>query len=134
MNGIFGLNYISSVCNEFFFNISHCWTSCIYLTDKITPREQKYDAFVIRRNIYLCFFIYRSMQFAFEGLFPRDNPKNTRFAINFFTSIGLGGLTWVDIIMLLLWFISNTHTIALFYIHSSKVKPLLKEDYTKNSW
>ncbi|KAK4871430.1 hypothetical protein RN001_016466 [Aquatica leii] len=29
----------------------------------------------------------------FAGLFPRDNPKNTRFAINFFTSIGLGGLT-----------------------------------------
>ncbi|CAF1200519.1 unnamed protein product [Adineta steineri] len=29
----------------------------------------------------------------FEGLFPRDNPKNTRFSINFFTSIGLGGLT-----------------------------------------
>ncbi|CAF2736740.1 unnamed protein product [Rotaria sp. Silwood2] len=29
----------------------------------------------------------------FEGLLPRDNPKNTRFSINFFTSIGLGGLT-----------------------------------------
>ncbi|KAK0404179.1 hypothetical protein QR680_017326 [Steinernema hermaphroditum] len=34
-----------------------------------------------------------TMQEAFEGLFPRDNPKNTRFAINFFTLIGLGGLT-----------------------------------------
>lgn len=30
---------------------------------------------------------------AFIGLFPRDNPEYTRFAINFFTSIGLGGLT-----------------------------------------
>ncbi|UXI15111.1 Repulsive guidance molecule A [Sarcoptes scabiei] len=30
---------------------------------------------------------------AFKGLFPRDNPQHTRFAINFFTSIGLGGLT-----------------------------------------
>ncbi|XP_031564700.1 pre-mRNA-splicing factor CWC22 homolog [Actinia tenebrosa] len=29
----------------------------------------------------------------FEGLFPRDNPRNTRFSINFFTSIGLGGVT-----------------------------------------
>mmetsp|Transcript_8984 Transcript_8984/g.15313 ORF Transcript_8984/g.15313 Transcript_8984/m.15313 type:complete len:242 (+) Transcript_8984:124-849(+) len=29
----------------------------------------------------------------YVGLFPKDNPKNTRFAINFFTSIGLGGLT-----------------------------------------
>ncbi|CAJ0963642.1 unnamed protein product, partial [Mesorhabditis belari] len=34
-----------------------------------------------------------TLQHAFEGLFPRDNPANTRFAINFFTLIGLGGLT-----------------------------------------
>jgi len=27
------------------------------------------------------------------GLFPTDNPKNMRFAINYFTSIGLGALT-----------------------------------------
>ncbi|XP_037958134.1 pre-mRNA-splicing factor CWC22 homolog isoform X2 [Teleopsis dalmanni] len=27
------------------------------------------------------------------GIFPKDNPRNTRFSINFFTSIGLGGLT-----------------------------------------
>ena len=33
------------------------------------------------------------MQEIFLGLFPRDNPRNTRFSINFFTSIGLGGLT-----------------------------------------
>merc|ERR1719223_1831004 len=30
---------------------------------------------------------------SFAGVFPKDNPKNTRFAINFFTSIGLGALT-----------------------------------------
>ncbi|KHN16256.1 Pre-mRNA-splicing factor cwc22 [Glycine soja] len=29
---------------------------------------------------------------SFESIFPKDNPKNTRFCINFFTSIGLGGL------------------------------------------
>jgi pre-mRNA-splicing factor CWC22 len=29
----------------------------------------------------------------FLGLFCRDSPKNTRFSINFFTSIGLGALT-----------------------------------------
>lgn len=34
-----------------------------------------------------------TMQDSFESIFPRDNPKNTRFSINFFTSIGLGGLT-----------------------------------------
>ncbi|PON89227.1 Armadillo-type fold containing protein [Trema orientale] len=34
-----------------------------------------------------------TMQDSVESIFPRDNPKNTRFAINFFTSIGLGGIT-----------------------------------------
>lgn len=29
----------------------------------------------------------------FEGMFPKDNLENTQFAINFFTSIGLKGLT-----------------------------------------
>ncbi|CAJ0748651.1 10095_t:CDS:2 [Entrophospora sp. SA101] len=28
-----------------------------------------------------------------QGLFPKDSPKNTRFAINYFTSIKLGALT-----------------------------------------
>ena len=39
------------------------------------------------------FYISRTLQEYFEGLLPRDNPRNTRFAINFFTTIGLGGLT-----------------------------------------
>ncbi|PYI00983.1 MIF4G-domain-containing protein [Aspergillus sclerotiicarbonarius CBS 121057] len=30
---------------------------------------------------------------SFEGLFPVDNPRNTRFSINYFTSIGMGVLT-----------------------------------------
>lgn len=30
---------------------------------------------------------------AFAAMFPMDNPKNTRFAINYFTSIGLGKVT-----------------------------------------
>lgn len=34
-----------------------------------------------------------NMQESFESVFPRDHPKNTRFSINFFTSIGLGGIT-----------------------------------------
>ncbi|EGZ04810.1 hypothetical protein PHYSODRAFT_320313 [Phytophthora sojae] len=38
-------------------------------------------------------FLDEIMQPTFGGLFPKDNPRNTRFAINFFTSIGLGGLT-----------------------------------------
>ncbi|KAL3828164.1 hypothetical protein ACJIZ3_016966 [Penstemon smallii] len=34
-----------------------------------------------------------AIQESFDSIFPKDNPKNTRFAINFFTSIGLGGIT-----------------------------------------
>ncbi|GAA5968130.1 hypothetical protein JCM11641_003742 [Rhodosporidiobolus odoratus] len=34
-----------------------------------------------------------SLQNYLGNLFPLDNPKNTRFSINFFTSIGLGAVT-----------------------------------------
>ena len=34
-----------------------------------------------------------TLQTGFEGLFPRDDPSNSRFSINFFTNIGLGALT-----------------------------------------
>ncbi|KAI2612161.1 MIF4G-domain-containing protein [Hypoxylon fragiforme] len=34
-----------------------------------------------------------SLQDSFTGLFPRDNPRNVRFSINYFTSIGMGALT-----------------------------------------
>ncbi|KAK7949762.1 pre-mRNA-splicing factor cwc22 [Apiospora saccharicola] len=34
-----------------------------------------------------------SLQPYLEGLFPRDNPRNIRFSINYFTSIGMGALT-----------------------------------------
>lgn len=33
------------------------------------------------------------MRSHFQGIFPMDNPRNTRFSINYFTSIGMGGLT-----------------------------------------
>lgn len=33
------------------------------------------------------------VQAACRGMFPLDNPKDTRFAINYFTSIGLGAVT-----------------------------------------
>ena len=42
---------------------------------------------------FLCFYAGRSLEDAFDGIFPRDNLKNARFAVNFFTSIGLGDLT-----------------------------------------
>ena len=34
-----------------------------------------------------------SMKENYTTMFPMDNPKNTRFSINYFTSIGLGVVT-----------------------------------------
>ncbi|CAO1621602.1 unnamed protein product [Parajaminaea phylloscopi] len=34
-----------------------------------------------------------SMQESYANMLPQDNPKHTRFSVNFFTSIGLGALT-----------------------------------------
>lgn len=34
-----------------------------------------------------------ALQTSLDGIFPRDDPKNTRFAINFFTAIQMGVLT-----------------------------------------
>lgn len=34
-----------------------------------------------------------SLQASYAGIFPTDNPRNTRFAINYFTSIGMGPVT-----------------------------------------
>ena len=33
------------------------------------------------------------LQEAYLGIFPKDNPRNTRFSINYFTSIGMGQVT-----------------------------------------
>lgn len=34
-----------------------------------------------------------ALQPSFQGILPHDNPRNTRFSINYFTSIGMGALT-----------------------------------------
>ncbi|KAG9019170.1 pre-mRNA-splicing factor cwc22 [Tulasnella sp. 427] len=34
-----------------------------------------------------------TMKSNYENIFPMDNPKNTRFSINYFTSIGMGAVT-----------------------------------------
>lgn len=35
----------------------------------------------------------QDMREYYEGLFPIDNPNDLRFAINYYTTIGLGKLT-----------------------------------------
>ncbi|KAL8042643.1 hypothetical protein ABFX02_09G066400 [Erythranthe guttata] len=36
---------------------------------------------------------HRLSRDSFDSIFPKDNPQHTRFAINFFSVIGLGGIT-----------------------------------------
>ena len=71
---------------SFFKNWLSIW-AFINLTSDLKIRKLS-----ISRDSHVIF-IFRTLSAFFEGLMPRDNPKNTRFSINFFTSIGLGGLT-----------------------------------------
>ena len=50
-------------------------------------------------NVFSFSVLVRFLAEYFQGIFPRDNPRNTRFSINFFTSIGLGGVTYVSAYM-----------------------------------
>jgi len=49
------------------------------------------------KKIKLYFFVFdsRTLTEYFQGLFLRDDRKNTLFSIKFFTSIGLGRITYV---------------------------------------
>lgn len=62
---------------------------CPYLITSLLQELAEYMGLVKLRE-RLC---DESMQVVFSGIFPRDNLRNTRFSINFFTSIGLGALT-----------------------------------------
>ncbi|KAL7675726.1 hypothetical protein ACOME3_001993 [Neoechinorhynchus agilis] len=81
--------------------ISWAVFKCIQLTEEHTTSSSR----VFIKNILLEMaenlgvqtlndrFQDETMETAFIGLFPVDSPQNIRFCINFFTSIGLGGLT-----------------------------------------
>ncbi|XP_033325867.2 pre-mRNA-splicing factor CWC22 homolog [Megalopta genalis] len=97
------LRNVSKFFAHLLFTDSISWEvlSCIKLTEDDTTSSNRIFIKILFQElseyIGLCKLNQRikdvTLQEAFEGLFPRDEPKNTRFAINFFTSIGLGGLT-----------------------------------------
>lgn len=64
-----------------------------------------------------CIDCFRELKLAFEGIFPKDNPKNTRFSINFFTSIGLGGLTLVFLNSYVLIYLIYTIGCKFYFIN-----------------
>ncbi|MFS7960355.1 putative initiation factor eIF-4 gamma, MA3 [Helianthus anomalus] len=65
-------------------------TSSSRIFNKILSQELSRHLAI--RILYKCLTDPR-MQDDFESLFPRDNPQKTRFSFNFFTCIGLGGIT-----------------------------------------
>ncbi|EDV26964.1 uncharacterized protein TRIADDRAFT_23262 [Trichoplax adhaerens] len=86
-----------------FFTDAIPWTalSCIHLNEDETTSSSRIFAKILLQELSEYMGImklnkrFRDETLAefFEGLFPRNNPSYTRFAINFFTSIGLGALT-----------------------------------------
>ena len=72
---------------------------CMKLSEETTTSSSRIFVKIVFQELCECLGLPKlnvrskdeTLQPFFEGLFPRDNPRNTRFAINFFTSIGLGG-------------------------------------------
>ncbi|KAL1557766.1 pre-mRNA-splicing factor CWC22 [Salvia divinorum] len=71
--------------------------ACIHLTEEETTSSSRIFLKILFQELSQHLGIHllnqRLSQDSFESIFPKDNPKNTRFTINFFTSIGLGGIT-----------------------------------------
>ncbi|KAG9437270.1 pre-mRNA-splicing factor CWC22 [Apis mellifera carnica] len=97
------LRNVSKFFAHLLFTDSISWEvlSCIKLTEEDTTSSNRIFIKILFQELSEYMGLSKlnqrvkdiTLQHAFEGLFPRDDPKNTRFAINFFTSIGLGGLT-----------------------------------------
>lgn len=72
------------ICNKYYY--------AKIITDEFCVLTQELSEYMGLPKLHqrLC---DKTMAICFEGVFPRDHPQNSRFSINFFTSIGLGGLT-----------------------------------------
>jgi len=74
---------------------------CIKLTEEDTTSSSRIFAKIVLTEMQESMglkvlkerFADEEVKSACAGMFPLDNPKNTRFAINYFTSIGLGAIT-----------------------------------------
>ena len=97
------LRNVAKLFAHLLFTDSIPWTvlSCIKLNEEDTTSSSRVFIKILFQELeeYMGFAKLNSrikdptLEEAFKGLFPRDNPRNTRFSINFFTLIGLGPLT-----------------------------------------
>lgn len=97
------LRNIAKLFAHLFFTDSLAWTcfSIIRLTEEDTTSASRIFVKILFQEISEVLGLKKLkermedpyMAEEFKGMFPKDNPKNTRFAINYWTSIGLGALT-----------------------------------------
>merc|ERR1712203_553028 len=97
------LRNIARVFAHLFFTDAISWEtlSCIHLNEHETTSSSRIFIKILFQELAEYMGLGKlndrirdaTLQSAFDGLFPRDDPANTRFSINFFTNIGLGGLT-----------------------------------------
>lgn len=97
------LRNVAKFFGQLFYADALPWTgmSCIHLNEEETNSSSRIFVKILFQELAEFMGLSKLnerlkdplLAMAFEGVLPRDNPKNTRFAINFFTSIGLGGLT-----------------------------------------
>ena len=92
---------------KFFAHLLHTdainWSAleCIHLNEEETTSSSRIFIKILFQELAEAFGLEKlnlrlqnvTLSHYFNGIFPKDHPKNVRFAINFFTSIGLGGLT-----------------------------------------
>lgn len=77
---------------------------------------------------------------ALAGIFPTDNPKNTRFSINYFTSIGLGAVTedmrtWLQVSLIEPYLLETMETeISLWWKPSTRTLPNFSWLNVKLNW
>ncbi|KAI9494632.1 MIF4G-domain-containing protein [Zychaea mexicana] len=97
------LRNIAKLFAHLFFTDSLAWTcfSIVRLTEEDTTSASRIFVKILFTEISEFLGLKKLkermddpyMAESFQGMFPKDNPKNTRFAINYWTSIGLGALT-----------------------------------------
>lgn len=97
------LRNIAKIFAHLFFTDSLAWTcfEIIHLTEETTTSASRIFVKILFQEISEFLGLKKLkermmdpyMAESFAGMFPKGNPKDTRFAINYWTSIGLGALT-----------------------------------------
>ncbi|TFY59534.1 hypothetical protein EVJ58_g5709 [Rhodofomes roseus] len=97
------LRNIARFFGHLFATDSVSWAAleCIRLTEDDTTSSSRIFIKIMMQEVTESMGLKTSVErfkdeevrMACRGMFPMDNPKDTRFAINYFTSIGLGAVT-----------------------------------------